>query len=116
MEEAEVLSDRVAIMNNGVFIAMGTPKQIIEKYGSGSTCMVKSANDAALRSVQAAGMTFEVRNGDIWVTLDDRLSLAKLVTLLSSSEATYEEVLIKGSTLEDVFLKLTGNKLAEVSP
>jgi ABC-2 type transport system ATP-binding protein len=116
MEEAEVLSDRVAIMNNGVFIAMGTPRQIIEKYGSGSTCVVKSANDAALRSVQAAGMAYELKNGEMWVTLDNKGSLAKLITLLSSNEATYDEVLIKGSTLEDVFLKLTGKKLAEVSP
>jgi ABC-2 type transport system ATP-binding protein len=116
MEEAEVLSDRVAIMNDGVFIAMGTPRQIIDNYGSGSICIVKSANDAALRAVKAVGMSSEIKNGDLWVKLEDKGSLAKLVNVLSGSEVTYDEMLIKGSTLEDVFLKLTGRKLAEGSP
>ncbi|TFG55193.1 MAG: ABC transporter ATP-binding protein [Methanomassiliicoccus sp.] len=115
MEEAEILSDRVAIMDQGGFIAMGTPRQIIEKYGSGSTCLVKSANDAARALVASAGMSSEFKNGDLWVKLEDKGSLAKLVNLLSGSEVTYEEMLIKGSTLEDVFLKLTGKKLVEAS-
>ncbi len=116
MEEAEVLSDRVAIMDDGRFIAMGTPREIIERYGSGSTCVVKAANDAALRAVRGTGMGLEVKDGDLLVKLEDKRSLTHLVNLLADSEVTYEEMLIKGSTLEDVFLKLTGKKLAEVSP
>jgi len=113
MEEAEVLSDHVAIMNDGKFIAMGTPKQIIDRYGSGSTCVVKGANPAAAEAVRSAGMFHESLNGDLLVRLENKGSLAKLIGLLSGSEVTYDEVLIKGSTLEDVFLKLTGKKLAE---
>lgn len=113
MEEAEVLSDHVAIMNDGRFIAMGTPKQIIDQHGSGSTCVVKGANIAAVDAVRTSGMVHQSSNGDLLVKLDDKGSLAKLVGLLSASEASYDEVLIKGSTLEDVFLKLTGKKLAE---
>ncbi len=113
MEEAEVLSDHVAIMNDGKFIAMGTPKQIIDRYGSGSTCVVKGANPAAAEAVRSAGMFHEPRTGDLLVRLENKGSLAKLIGLLSGSEVTYDEVLIKGSTLEDVFLKLTGKKLAE---
>jgi len=114
MEEAEVLSDQVAIMNDGKFIAMGTPKQIVDQYGSGSTCVVKGANIAATEAVRSAGMAFESNHGDLLVRMDNKGSLAKLIGLLSSSEVSYDEVLIKGSSLEDVFLKLTGKKLAEV--
>lgn len=114
MEEAEVLSDRVAIMNDGVFIAMGTPREIIDRHGSGSTCVVKAANEAAREAVRAAGMDGEVKDGDLWVRLENKGSLAKLVNLLTAPEASYDELLVKGSTLEDVFLKLTGRKLAEV--
>jgi hypothetical protein len=46
--------------------------------------------------------------------MENKGSLAKLIGLLSATDVTYDEVLIKGSTLEDVFLKLTGKKLAEV--
>lgn len=113
MEEAEVLSDHVAIMNDGRFIALGTPKQIIDLHGSGSTCVVKGANAEAAAAVRSAGMVHDTRNGDLLVKLDDKGSLPKLIGLLSRSEVTYDEVLIKGSTLEDVFLKLTGKKLAE---
>ena len=113
MEEAEVLSDRVAIMDNGRFIAMGTPRQIIDQYGSGSVCIVKAANEAAVGAVKQAGMTYDMRNGDLSVALDDKKSLARLVNLLSIGEVTYDELIVKGSSLEDVFLKLTGKKLVE---
>ncbi len=113
MEEAEVLSDHVAIMNEGRFIALGTPRQIIDKHGSGSTCVVKGANAAAADAVRSAGMMYEASNGDLLVRMENKGSLPKLIGLLSASEVTYDEVLIKGSTLEDVFLKLTGKKLAE---
>jgi len=113
MEEAEVLSDHVAIMNEGRFIAMGTPREIIDQYGSGNTCVVKGANAAAVEAVRSAGMIHEAKNGDLLVRMEDKGSLIKLVGLLSGAEVNYDEVLIKGSTLEDVFLKLTGKKLAE---
>ena len=113
MEEAEVLSDRVAIMNDGGFIAMGTPRQIIDQHGSGSICVVKAPNEAASRAVRDSGMQYEIKDGDLCVRLDDKRSLAKLVNLLSVGEASYDEMLVKGSSLEDVFLKLTGKKLVE---
>lgn len=113
MEEAEVLSDHVAIMNNGNFIALGTPREIIDQHGSGSTCIVKGANAAATEAVRSAGMMYEASNGDLLVRMENKGSLPKLIGLLSASEVTYDEVLIKGSTLEDVFLRLTGKKLAE---
>jgi ABC-2 type transport system ATP-binding protein len=113
MEEAEVLSDHVAIMNSGNFIALGTPREIIDQHGSGSTCIVKGANAAATEAVRSAGMMYEASNGDLLVRMENKGALPKLIGLLSASEVTYDEVLIKGSTLEDVFLKLTGKKLAE---
>jgi ABC-2 type transport system ATP-binding protein len=113
MEEAEVLSDHVAIMNDGKFIALGTPRQIIDRHGSGSTCIVKGVNAAAAEAVRSAGMSIEENHGDLLVRMENKGSLPKLIGILSAPEVTYEEVLIKGSTLEDVFLKLTGKKLAE---
>ena len=35
LEEAQLLADKVAIMNRGKIIAAGTPSELIEKYGSG---------------------------------------------------------------------------------
>ncbi len=113
MEEAEVLSDRVAIMNAGKFIAFGTPKTIIEEHGIGSLCIIKGASPAARASLTAAGLAFESNNGDVWIHVEDKTALPKIVKTLSESGSDYDEILLKRSTLEDVFLKLTGRKIQD---
>ena len=65
MEEAEVLSDRVAIMNRGRFMAYGTPKEIIEQYGGGSVCVVKGASAAAQDAVSSLDLPCRMHNGDL---------------------------------------------------
>jgi ABC-2 type transport system ATP-binding protein len=115
MEEAEVLSDRIAIMNHGRFMAYGTPKEIIERYGGGTTCIVKGASAAAENAVSSLDLTCRVHNGDLFVQTSDRSVLPKLIRALESTEAHYDELLVQRPTLEDVFLRLTGQKLeAEV--
>ena len=42
LDEAQVLADHVAIMNKGKIIAMGTPQELIEKYGSGKKVVTVS--------------------------------------------------------------------------
>lgn len=113
MEEAEVLSDRVAIMNSGKFIAFGTPKTIIEEFGIGSVCIIKGASPGAKESLTHAGLNYESKGSDVWIHVEDRSILPKIVKALSDSGSAYDEILLKRSTLEDVFLKLTGRKISE---
>jgi ABC-2 type transport system ATP-binding protein len=113
MEEAEVLSDRVAIMNSGKFIAFGTPKTIIDEHGIGSLCIIKGASMAAKEALSKAGLQLESRDGDVWIHVEDKSILPKIVKTLEESGSVYEEILLKRSTLEDVFLKLTGRKISE---
>ena len=113
MEEAEVLSDRVAIMNSGKFIAFGTPKTIIEEFGIGSLCIIKGASPGAKESLIQTGLKYESKGTDLWIHVEDRSVLPKIVKALSDSGSAYDEILLKRSTLEDVFLKLTGRKISE---
>ncbi len=113
MEEAEVLSDRIAIMNHGRFMAYGTPKEIIEKYGGGSVCIVKGASDAAREAISSLGLPCLVQNGDLMVQAPDRSVLPRMLGALENSNAPYEEMLVQRPTLEDVFLRLTGRKLED---
>jgi ABC-2 type transport system ATP-binding protein len=113
MEEAEVLSDRVAIMNRGQFMAYGTPKEIIERYGGGSTCIVKGASPMAQEAILALDLTCKVHDGDMIVQAPDRAVLPKVLHALESKEAPYDELLVQKPTLEDVFLRLTGRTLDE---
>mgnify|MGYP005853731629 CR=1 FL=1 len=48
MEEAEMLSDRVGIIDHGKFIALGSPRQIIDRFGTGSLCTVFGADAKCL--------------------------------------------------------------------
>ena len=113
MEEAEVLSDRVAIMNSGKFIAFGTPKTIIEEHGIGSLCIIKGASVQAREALTQAGLSYDTKNGDVWIHVEDKTILPKIVKTLSDSGSVYDEILLKRSSLEDVFLKLTGRKISE---
>jgi hypothetical protein len=75
---------------------MGSPKEII---GVTVRDHLRGERDqpGRLRVVRSAGMSFESSNGDLMVKLDNKASLPKLINLLSGSEVTYDEVLIKGA-------------------
>jgi ABC-2 type transport system ATP-binding protein len=113
MEEAEVLSDRLAIMDNGRFIAYDNPKAIIQQYGIGNICIVKGGNDDVLKALVENGFNADRTDGDVQCKLEDRSSLPKVVRILDDRKIYYDEIQLKRSTLEDVFLKLTGKRIAE---
>ena len=113
MEEAEVLSDRVAIMNSGKFIALGSPRDIIDKYGSGTTMWVRGGNSVAYEQLKGISPLVELKGQDVVVRLDRKEILPEAVLRLEKSGAFYEEIQLRRATLEDVFLTLTGKRLAE---
>ena len=113
MEEAEVLSDRLAIMDGGRFIAYDAPKTIVQQYGGASVCIIRGAGMDALRVLAATGFEVETVDGDVQCKMQDRSSLPKLVLVLEDNKLDYTEILMKRSTLEDVFLKLTGKRIGE---
>ena len=109
MEEAEVLSDRLAIMNGGKFIAMGTPAEVVEEHGGGRTCVIRGGGDAAMRSLRDMGP--ERNGGDVLVRIIRKDDLVRVVSALERDGAEYDEIMLKRPSLEDVFLKLTGRTM-----
>ncbi|HEY7029672.1 MAG TPA: ABC transporter ATP-binding protein [Thermomicrobiales bacterium] len=112
MEEAEVLCDRVAVMDRGQVIACDTPDALIRQLGAAATVRAHVAAGeltpedlAALTAVTASTShngQIELSTADVQSTLVDLLALATrkgvLLTDLHSTQAS----------LEDVFLSLTG--------
>ncbi len=113
MDEAEQLCDRLVVMDKAKIVAEGSPRQLIEQYST--------------REVLELRFSDEVR-----AQLDGRLSgLADRIEMLpdrtllytGDGERTLEQVhtrniplesaLVRRSTLEDVFLRLTGRTLVE---
>jgi lipooligosaccharide transport system ATP-binding protein len=111
MDEAEKLCDEIVIMNNGKIIERGAPPALIKRHIGRFTLEV-TVNDneaaAAVRSDFDDPVCRVERFGDrIYVYADDSETLAGRI----DSVAVFDPIL-RPSTLEDVFLKLTGHDLS----
>jgi ABC-2 type transport system ATP-binding protein len=120
MEEAELLCDRVAVVDAGKIIALDTPTRLIEAH------FAESALEFTLRGAlppegvfrELPGVTRPaVREGQAQhVTLstgDTTATLAGLIALSQSGQLQFDDLHIRRATLEDVFLKLTGRRIRE---
>jgi ABC-2 type transport system ATP-binding protein len=119
MEEADVLSDRVAIIDSGKIIACDTPEALKNSLGESIIEVVcTTTNDAFLeeaekiRGVSAATL---VEGGYHLLSREPDKVLPKVVTTAASYQLGLESVRISSPTLEDVFLKLTGKSLKEAA-
>jgi ABC-2 type transport system ATP-binding protein len=115
MEEAERLCDRVAVMDKGRVVALGTPDRLVSQYGPGTTIGFTSAGAdvtalRALKGVDSAdvdGVT--VRIG----THAPETVLAQLLHPDGGGAADVTNLRVERGTLEDVFLAITGRALRE---
>jgi ABC-2 type transport system ATP-binding protein len=113
MEEAEVLSDRVGIIDHGRFLALGSPHDIIEKYGTGSKCIISNCDDTCTLALKQQWPGIERTGENIIIKLENKSSLPEIIYALDRSGGNYEQIQVTRPTLEDVFLRLTGKKLHE---
>ncbi len=117
MEEAEALSDRVAIINEGKIVAIGTPTELKKAFGKLTVIEVSVANpkpniEKILKTI--TGDTVLVKNDRVRVHVEDYESyLPKIIEVLLNNGIRILQISIVEPTLEDVFLKLTGRGLEE---
>lgn len=118
IEEAERLCDRVAIIDGGNIIAMGTPREIREK-ASGSSLI-----EIACETPIPEGDLPEWRDVEKVVLSTDRLrltvhsrhparSLVDVVKWIDARGIELSDALVRRPSLEDVFIELTGRSLRE---
>ncbi len=116
MDEAERLSDRVAIVNLGRLVAIDTPEQLKSKtkggevleltLGDGQEC----PTDLLTQFSEVQDVNQE--NNKVTVYLSGgRLLLPKIVETLTNRGVKIDSVHLKEVTLEDVFLNYTGHRL-----
>jgi len=116
IEEAERLCDRVAIIDQGKVIALGSPRELKQR-SAGTTrievALSKPMNDADLRALE--GVT-DCRALDGRIVLHSTRPPQTIVALVKHLEAHGNELQsleIAAPTLEDVFIELTGRRLRE---
>ena len=111
LEEAEELADRVAIMNHGKIVAMGTTEEIESKYGSGQKMMVKAKEDLLRFLKENTKLKAEdAGNGMVSISLRDKDDAMVALGALEESGAHWGDLAVKRDSLEDVFLRLVGEE------
>jgi ABC-2 type transport system ATP-binding protein len=118
MEEADVLCDRVAVVDKGKVLALETPQQLKKTLGAGTIV------DVRLRDVEAANELVPLLEGLNEVDRVERTAqgvrlfaketeglLAKVV--LASEPFGVRDLSIQEPSLETVFIRLTGRELRD---
>ena len=116
MDEAERLSDRVAIVNLGKLVAIDTPEQLKGRTKGGEVLELTVGNGQEFPR-ECLTQFSEVQdvnqeNNKVTVYLSGgRLLLPKIVETLTNRGVKIDSVHLKEVTLEDVFLNYTGHRL-----
>ena len=113
MDEAEQLCDRIVVMDKGRIMAEGSPAELIKKYSSKEVLEVRfgsKGNAAAAKKLEKVGDRLEVLPDRILVYTDNGEKALERVTKLGLDPVTS---LVRRSSLEDVFLRLTGRTLVD---
>jgi ABC-2 type transport system ATP-binding protein len=117
LDEAEKLCDRIAIIHSGRIVALDTPdalmaglgREIVELRVDGNA----TAALAALRSHGIAGEDAFVVGSSLTVPLHDRKPAEAIAAISQLDLAT--AISTRQPTLDDVYLRLTGDRLAEAA-
>ncbi|HEX8732937.1 MAG TPA: ABC transporter ATP-binding protein [Ktedonobacterales bacterium] len=118
MDEAERLADRIAIMDGGKLIALDTPAALTTSQSTTGTEIRFQAQPApdlvALGKLSAIRAAHEESAGAYVVeTGDPREALAQVTAFLRDAGVDLSELRVGRSTLEDVFIRLTGKEMRE---
>ena len=115
MEEAEILADRVGIIHNGRIVALDSPESLISQHGTRNLLILKKTSQKAVPNIEKLGIKakYDGTTGDVTVHLNHAVGVSEILHALSSTDVPFGELQLKHSSLEDVFLNLTGVSLEE---
>jgi ABC-2 type transport system ATP-binding protein len=113
IQEAETLCDRVAIVDAGKIISIGTPRELKERSAGKSTIDIRcdrpltdlTRPDQTILSDDGMGLTV--------ISANPAKSLVEIVKWIDSQGIGLEDIHMVRPTLEDVFIELTGKRLRE---
>jgi lipooligosaccharide transport system ATP-binding protein len=115
MDEAEQLCDRIVVIDRGVIVAHGSPRELIERHASREVLELRFEAGTELTSaekIRGAGIgdRTEVLAARLLCSTDDGEAALGAVHRLGISPI---HAVVRRSTLEDVFLSLTGRTLVD---
>ncbi len=115
LEEADTLADRVAIIDNGLLVAEGTPDELKRSIGA-DVIIVTVEGDPSAAANAAANVAgcgpIEIHGQELTVvSADGSASIGPVAIALGAAGVTMTSMTLRRPTLDDVFLELTGAHL-----
>ncbi|HVT90969.1 MAG TPA: ABC transporter ATP-binding protein [Tepidisphaeraceae bacterium] len=113
MAEAQQLCSRIAIINHGKLIALGSPDELIRQANLLSSVHFQISARAELRQIFALPEAREVEWQGDWGafrTASPNVALIELAKLLEAQHLDLLDLQLRRPTLEDAFIKLTGGR------
>ncbi len=116
IEEAERLCDRVAIMDHGNLIAMGTPRELKQRSGDKTRIEVKLSKPVTANTLKTLEGVTDAREVDGSYAIHTQRPPQAIVSLVKYLETESNDLVsleIFTPSLEDVFIELTGRRLRD---
>jgi ABC-2 type transport system ATP-binding protein len=118
MDEAERLCDRVAVVDHGKVIALGSPAELIRSLGGDHVLEFALVGDGAITEAEwlAIPTAIQVRaeaDGFVLMVGEPHRALPALLQFLRERGKELSRLSTRHATLEDVFVKLTGRRLRD---
>ena len=113
LEEADVLADRVGIIDNGKIVAEGTPTALKEEIGRPSVHVIPCDEGDRPRIAALLDRFGEPlgQDRDLAVRLGEGIGLVDVIRAMDTDGVVVDDVELRAPTLDDVFLAKTGRTL-----
>ena len=113
IEEAELLCDNVSIIDEGKILKQGSPKSLTEDLGK-SGITVQLTQESIDKKLPALDLDYSIEDSRIHFSVKNpELIIPKIIQELTSKNIAIHSIKTETSSLEDVFLSLTGKSINE---
>jgi ABC-2 type transport system ATP-binding protein len=115
LDEAQQLSDRVAIMDHGRIVAMGTSEEIIKEHGSGERLEIHGSEKLAeyIRANTELQVDYDKARGEIFIPLRQKIDALAALAAAEQSGMDWGDIQTRQDSLDDVFVKLVSGMVNE---
>ncbi|MCB0806466.1 MAG: ABC transporter ATP-binding protein [Bacteroidales bacterium] len=119
MDEADRMADRVAIMDHGKILLIDTPENLKKSVGEGDILelrLSRQPTEKEISTIQIPGKSMKIKtdNNILFIRSAGLTDLIPVLTeKISALGIETESITLRGNTLEDVFIQLTGKNLRQ---
>ena len=115
LDEAQQLSDRVAIMDHGHIVAMGTTNEIIKQHGSGERLTIQGTQKLAdyIKANTELQVDYDKTKGELVIPLQKKIDALAALAAAEQSGMNWGQIQTRQDSLDDVFVKLVSEPAGE---